>query len=165
MNHTNSARGGNAQPARKSTESSVEEVHVFQFRGVFVSAELFSLCLTRQITFTDLGLFLMIDALSSDKEACYATNRYLADALKVNLTYLSGRIKHLKDLKLLKVTYGTRKGRGTRWLSAVQPKVAQPGEDHGEDPNDEIEAGLNRGALGRLSEAAEIVVVRESPGG
>lgn len=76
---------------------------VFQFRGVWLPAELFEKLRTGDITPTDLVVYCMIEAYTyKGSKGCFASNEYLARAAGVQPQQASRIISKLVDLKLVR---------------------------------------------------------------
>lgn len=84
----------------------------FQFRGVFLPAQIVEKIVNNGITRAEVLLLVVIEAFVESGKGCWASNSYLSKILKLNKTWVSESINGLINKGLLR----SKEVDGVRWL-------------------------------------------------
>jgi hypothetical protein len=102
-----------------------QEVHEKQFRGIWIPPEIMEAVENGTISIKEAWLLAIVESLVKyGGKDCFASNKYLAEKIKVKKRQLQVFIKHLKDLDLLIQTKfdGRRRHFQTAWSTINAPQ-------------------------------------------
>lgn len=101
----------------------MRERHEFQFRGVWIPAEVMEGVASGSIKAPDVVLLSLIDALVAPDVGCYASNEWLAKRTGVHVRKVQERLAKLKNLGLVRQVGfdGKRRYLETAWSRAGTP--------------------------------------------
>jgi hypothetical protein len=123
------------------TDESSLDLPQFQFRGIWLPAEIIEQFLEGSLNKTDLLLLIVIESLVENRgRGCFATNAYLAKATgSKNGVYISQCISKLVKAKLVKITNKTVNRKPARYLETSWSRSVQ--ENSGYSP--ELKGGYS----------------------
>lgn len=111
-------------------------VPTFQFRGVFLPAQIIEKIAKREITLTELSLLLLIEAFVEKGKGCWASNAYFADLLDTTPHFVSDCVNVLVRQGLLI----SEEREGTRWLETCWSGEMDRTEKTGPHPEKSVQA-------------------------
>ncbi len=112
------------------------EQHTFQFRGVFIPADVLHKLLDGEIDKTELMVLVMVDSLVTSKgPGCFATNGYFASSLGLSVKRIEAAVSSLRKQGLLTSYYQDWKGGNRRFLETSWSRVRPPSRNEGLPPS------------------------------
>lgn len=121
-------------PTGNSSESKpLSEKPKFQFRGIFLPAEVILKWVEGEITETDLKILILVEALVTPQgEGCWASNEYISGSIGIHFQSVHRCINRLVKAGLLIRYDGERHGQPQRYLETTWSRTG--GEGRGGKP-------------------------------